>query len=118
MISLSMEKANSKQAKFKLSNDDLIELAYELFVTVFEPMKIPTDQKLKMASGIFMKECVEQHNRQRHLKDFLRLRNYGKFKIKMEPLIISNRFLPRFATGSFNHARSKSPQSPPSFCNR
>ena len=35
VISLSMEKANSKQAKFKLSNDDLIELAYELFVDRF-----------------------------------------------------------------------------------
>ncbi len=73
----------------------MIELAYELFVTVFEPMKIPADQKLKMASGI-QKECVEQHNRQRHLKDLLRFRNYGKFKIKMEPLIISNPFLPPF----------------------
>ena len=50
-----------KQDQLEFSDNEMVELAYELFIAVFERMDIPSDQKQKMSSSILnrMQESVQ-----------------------------------------------------------
>ncbi len=77
VINISIGKAKGKQTDNNFSDKEMIELAYELFVTIFEPMDLPAEQKQKMASGLLkrMQETllsVPSLKRHHHFLKFLR----------------------------------------------
>lgn len=48
-------KAKNSSSQFKLSNPETAELAYEIFLNVFDSIKFPPDQKLTMARTVSQK---------------------------------------------------------------